>query len=164
MSFALYWVEVIKDMTNKEILYLAYRDEKPQEGFSYAIYLAGLLGAELRVILLERDGFGKRFDDVMSAITFHEANEHEIARRIMSGEEDGGSVASLHAYVAEKCREAGIKVNIHSGFRDTVKAIRDFLRGKRIDMVLLSPSVTQSRSTLRRLVKVSPQPVVTMTR
>jgi len=149
-------------MTKKEILYAAYKDEPMEEGLSYAIYLAGLLGDELRVVLLERRSFREKFDDLMTAITFAEANEHESAREALSGREEGGDTAAIHALLKDRCSEAGINVNIHTGFSDTVMAVKDFLQKRKIDMVLLSPELTRSGHVLKRLVKTSPRPVVTM--
>ena len=39
-----------------------------------------------------------------------------------------------------------------------------FLRQKKVDLVLLSPAVTDSRSLLNKLIKFSPRPVITMAR
>lgn len=147
-------------MKRKEILYVTYNDEPLDEGFSYAIYLAGLLGEKLRVVLLNRNG--NRLEDMMTAVAFAEANEPETAREVLSGQ--GGDSTSLQNYVVERCRDEGIKVNVHSGLDATVSVIRNFISQKNIDLVLLSPFVTGSRNILNKLLKTSPRPVVTMAR
>ena len=71
-------------MSKQEILYVAYRDEPLEEGVSYAMYLASMLGETLRVVLLSPSGIGRKFNDLMTAVTFAEANEPDTAREIMS--------------------------------------------------------------------------------
>jgi len=151
-------------MSKQEILYVAYKDEPLDEGISYALYLSGLLGETLRVVLLSRSGIGRKFNNLMSAVTFAEANERDTAREMLT---DGGDVresASIQNYVTQKCEEEGIEATVHIGLEATVAVIMNFLRQKKIDMVLLSPSVTESRSMLNKVVKFSPRPVITMAR
>lgn len=149
-------------MPNKEILYVTYQDEPLDEGFNYAIYLAGLLGEKLRVVLLNHDG--KRIDDMMAAVTFAEANEHGTAREILGGGGDNKDNATLQNYVVARCHNEGVKCNVHGGIDATVSVIRNFISRKNIDLVLLSPLVTESRNILNKLLKTSPRPVVTMAR
>lgn len=146
-------------MANKEILYVSYNDEPLDDGFSYAIYLAGLLGEKLRVVLLDRHE--SRFEKTMAAVAFAEANEHETAREIMAG--DNGN-SDMQNQVVARCRDEGINVNVHSGLNATVSGIRNFIGSKNIDLVLLSPLVTASRNILNKLQKSSPRPVVTLAR
>ncbi|MEJ2183413.1 MAG: universal stress protein [Nitrospirota bacterium] len=148
----------------KEILYVAYRDESLEEGISYALYLAGQMDAGLRIVLLSRNGFGGKFHNVMDAVAFAEASEHETARRMFAGEEDGDDAASIQSYLVERCSREGIKANVHIGLEGTVSVVQEFLKRKRIDLVLLSPAVTGSRNILNRLLRNSPRPVVTMSR
>jgi len=151
-------------MSKQEILYVAYRDEPLDEGINYAMYLSGLLGETLRVVLLSRGGIGRKFNNLMSAVAFAEANEHDTAREMLT---DGGGVekaASIQNYVMQKCAAEGVEATVHIGLEATVAVILNFLRQKKVDMVLLSPSVTESRSMLNKLVKFSPRPVITMAR
>jgi hypothetical protein len=67
----------------------------------------------------------------------------------------------------EKCRKSGIKVGVSTAATDTVSAIKNILRQNiRIDMVLLSPSITNdgnvTSKVLDKLVKTASRPVVTM--
>lgn len=151
-------------MAGKEILYAAYKDEKIGEGLSYAIYLAGQLGAGLRIVLLSRHGLGEGFDNIMSAIAFAEAGEHETARSMLLGNGNDQDTASLLSYLIEKCGEEGVQANIHTGHPDTVGAIKDFLKQRKTEMVVLSPGVSQTGGILKRLTKISTSPVVTMAR
>ena len=151
-------------MPKQEVLYVAYKDENLDDGISYATYLSNLLGERLRVILLSRGGFGKKLNDLMSAVTFAEANEHETAKRILSHEMDSSEAATIQNYVMQKCESEGIEATVHIGLEATVTVVMNFLRQKKVDMVLLSPEVTESRSMLKKLVKSSPRPVITMAR
>ena len=63
-----------------------------------------------------------------------------------------------------KCETEGIEASVHIGLEATVKVVMNFLRQKKIDLVLLSPQVTDSRSMLNKLIKFSPRPVITMAR
>ncbi|MHB9053808.1 MAG: hypothetical protein ACYC5F_07485 [Thermoleophilia bacterium] len=151
-------------MPQQEILYVGYRDEDLDDGISYAMYLSNMLGERLRVILLSRGGFGRKLSDLMSAVTFAEANEHETAKRILSHETDSNEAAAIQNYVMQKCEGEGIEATVHIGLEATVTVIMNFLRQKKVDLVLLSPEVTESRSMLKKLVKSSPRPVITMAR
>jgi hypothetical protein len=157
-----------KGMATKEILYAAYKDEDIDESLSYAIYLAGQLGAGLRILLLDRLGLSEKLDNVMAAITFAEAGEHETARSFLSddGKVDGNSqdTAALLSHLINKCGEEGVKANIHAGNPDSVEAIKDFLKQGKVEMVVLSPGVTKTGGILKRLTKISASPVVTMAR
>lgn len=151
-------------MSNQEILYVAYKDEPLEAGVSYATYLSNLLGEKLRIVLLNRKGLGERFDDLAAAVTFAEANEHETAREFISGGGNGKAAAALQQELIEKCDGDGVQATVHIGLEATVAVIMNFLKQKKVDLVLLSPSVTTSRSILKKLVKFSPRPVVTMAR
>jgi hypothetical protein len=166
------FAEMKKAMAEKEILYVTYKYEKMEEGLSYAIYLAGQIDGGLRVVLLERPGPAQEIGGTMAEISHVKASGHEAARPLLSeGDasadfkgEDGSDTASLYSLIMQKCSEEGVKVNIHTAPSGTVSAIKDFLKYKKIDMVLLSPEVTRSEEILRRIAKISPTPVVTMAR
>lgn len=151
-------------MSKQEILYVAYRDEPLEDGVSYAMYLANLLGETLRVVLLSPSGIGRKFNDLMTAVTFAEANEPDTAREIMSDDGDTRKAASIQSQLLRKFEEEGIEGSVHIGLDATVKVVMNFLRQKKVDLVLLSPSVTDSRSLLNKLIKFSPRPVITMAR
>lgn len=155
---------VMKEMFRKEILYVSCRDEPIEEGISYALYLAGLMGSGLRIVLLSRNVLAKKFDDLMSAVTFTEANEHETAMQMLAGDRINGDAASIQRYISERCGGEGIRVNVHIGLDASVVVVHDFLNRKKIDLVLLSPAVSESRNILSRLLKRSSRPVVTMSR
>ena len=153
-------------MSNKELLYVAYSDERLEEGISYAIYLSKLRSESLQILLLNRNGTGNdmsRFDELMAAAVFAEAHDLETARGILSG---GGAqaTATLQQYLVEKCQSQGIAASVHTGVEDCAPAIISFLEDAAVDLVLLSPGVSECRDILAKLLESSPRPVVTMVR
>ncbi len=152
----------------KNLLFVTYHDEDCDEGLCYAIYLAKIMNVGITILLVYDNKLMKIFDNVMTAITFAEAGEHETAREAISG--NGPDASDKHITILiNKCRESGVDVNVTTDSRDVVPAVRDFLKQKRaIDMVLLSPSVTGngnvSQRALNRLVRTASRPVVTIAR
>lgn len=145
----------------QEILYVAYWDESVDESFSYAMYLSNMLGEPLRIVLLNQNGLGKKFEDSMTAATFAEAGEPETAQEMLAGY-DESEAGKIQNYLMEKCKGTGIEATVHTGLDATATVVMNFLRNKKIDMVLLSPAVTNSQNILKKLVKYSPRPVITM--
>ncbi len=155
---------------SKNLLFVTYQDEDSEAGLGYAIDLANMMKKGLSVLLLNKKGLWQKFDNLMTAITFAEAGEHETAREILS--EDGAEKKGFRERIAsftERCGKSNVDVSIHTAETDVVSAVKDLLTQKiGIDMVLLSPSVTNnghvSSKELNRLVKTASRPVVTMAR
>ncbi len=154
----------------KQLLFVTYENEDLDEGLNYAIDLAKTMGKDISILIAaNKKTLKEKFDDLMSAVTFAEADDHETARDILYS---GGRTTALEqraAHLAEKCQRSGVNVNIHSVTIDLFSAIKDFLREKTgIDMVLLSPTVTDngnvSARELNKLVRTASRPVVTMAR
>ena len=113
----------------------------------------------------------KKIEDMMTAVAFAEECEHDTARTFIQGPATGEEASAENNLrtIRKKCRQAGVNVNIHTVTMDTVSAVKDFLKHTNgIDIILLSPSVTgkgnMSGGELKRLVKTSSRPVVTMSR
>lgn len=154
-------------MSKQEVLYVAYKNEPLDEGIDYAIYLSSLLEEDLRVMLLSPSGLGKKLSDAMTGVAFAEAGEHEAAREFLNGggpNDQPENAASLQNYLAGKCAKQGVKTTVHIGLEATVAVIMNFLKQKKVDLVILSPSVTANSLVLKKLIKFSPRPVVTMAR
>lgn len=146
----------------KELLFVTRSDEDFDDGLSYAVYLAGMLGEDLRVLLINRRGLSERFDDLMSAITFAEANEQETAVKMLSG--GRGRSEALRSALMEKYGDGRVKVDVQVSERDVFSSVRELLKERnRVDMVLVSPSLTRDNN-IHKLVKSSSRPVVTMSR
>ncbi len=153
----------------KHLLFVTYENEDLDEGLNYAIDLAKTMGKDLSILIAtNKKSLREKFDDLMSAVTFAEAGEQGTAREILSPGEKAGLEEKVER-LAEKCQRSGVNVNIHSVTVELFSAIRDFLREKTgIDMVLLSPSITDngnvSSRELNKLVRTASRPVVTMAR
>ncbi|MBI5739563.1 MAG: hypothetical protein HZA16_02480 [Nitrospirae bacterium] len=150
----------------KQILFVTYQNEDFDEGLSYAIDLAKAMNEDLAILLAHKNKLLKRFEEIMTAITFAEAGEPETAREILSAGPDNGSRTKLNALI-EKCHNAGIAAKVYTVALDAGSAIKDILRQKNsVDMVLLSPSVTEngniSSGELQKLVRTASRPIVTM--
>ena len=151
----------------RNLLFITYRDDDFDDGLSYALDLARMMDRGIDILLLQKKKLSKRFEDLMTAITFAEADEHETARWAMTYQETDSD--GLKDRIAEKCSGSGVSAGIYSALTDTASALRDFLKQKsNIDMVLLSPSITDngnlSSRELKQLVKTASRPIVTMAR
>lgn len=148
--------------SRKELLFVTRRDEDFDDGLSYAIYLAEMLGEDLKVLLISGKNLGEKFSDLMTAVTFAEAGEHETARRIVKGDEVEAD--AIYESLRQRCEGARVSVDIRSSSKDVVAAVTDFLKKEKgVDMVLVSPSITKDKS-ISKLVKNASRPVVTMAR
>lgn len=156
----------------KQLLFVTYESEDLDEGLNYAIDLAKTMDRDISILIASnKKTFRERFDDLMTAVTFAEAGEHEAARQVMAaaGKDSAETMDEKVGHLAERCRMSGIDVNIHSAAMDILSAVKDFLKQTTgIDMVLLGPSVTDSGNVsareLNKLVRTASRPVVTMAR
>lgn len=156
-------------MRGKQLLFVTYHDENFDEGLSYALDLAKTMKDSIEVLIIYRRKALEKFDDMMTAVTFAEAGEHKTARELITEDyrrrdEDYEKKISI---VEETCRKSGIPVEFSAAAIDLVSAIKNLLKqNSRIDMVLLSPSITNdghvTSKLLNKLVKTASRPIVTM--
>lgn len=147
----------------KKLLFTTYRDQSLDQGFSYAIELAKTMDKDLAILLVKKNGISP-FDNLMSAMTFAQAGEHEAAREFISPA-DKEKVDEKLSSIAEKCSGAGIELVTYDSQKEALPAIEDFLRQRDgIEMVLLAPNITRNGSVsdrkLKKLLSLSPRPVV----
>ncbi|MBI5663570.1 MAG: hypothetical protein HZC49_00565 [Nitrospirae bacterium] len=152
----------------RQILFVTYQNEDFDEGLSYAVDLAKAMNKDLTILMVHKRSFLKRFEDVMTAVTFAGAGEHETAREILSGKIESESIEKINM-LTEKFQNSGVVTRVYTVGLDAVSAVKDFLKQKNfVDMVLLSPSVTDngniSSGELQRLVRTASKPIVTMSR
>jgi hypothetical protein len=162
---------VVKEerMKRNQLLFVTYHDENFDDGLSYAVDLAKTLNDGLEILMIYKRKVFEKFEDMMTAITFAEAGEHKTARELISEDyqkKDEDYEKKL-AVIRETCSKSGIAVGFSTAAMDTVGAIKNILRqNARINMVLLSPSVTNdgnvNAKVLNHLVKTASRPVVTM--
>ncbi len=159
-------------MGKRQLLFVTYRDENLEEGVSYAIELAKAMYEDITFLLVQKKAnLMDKLGDLMTAVSFAEADEPETARQIMA---DGSADADkrygqVMAGLVEKCHREGIHAKIEETGQDPVSGIRSFLKNNAgIDKVVLSPAVTGngnvSAKDLNRLVRTASRPIVTMTK
>ncbi len=159
-------------MGKRQLLFVTYGDENLEEGVSYAIELAKAMYEDITLLLVQKkSNIMEKLGNLMTAVSFAEADDHETARQIMAGgSEDGHErLERKLAELAERCKREGVQVNVQHTGLDVVSGIRMFLRDHTgIDKVVLSPAVTEAGNVtakdLNRLVRTASRPIVTMTR
>lgn len=158
-----------EETMKKNILFVTDRSDDTDGGLSYAFDLARTMDKGIAVLLLRKERLMGKFEALMSAVTFAEAGEHETAREILA-EEEGRSAAraaSRPRSLEESCAESGLPTQITSGKGDMVTAVSSYLKSNRnIEMVLLSPSITEGGITrdFKRLLGTVSRPIVTLAR
>jgi hypothetical protein len=158
-------------MKGKQLLFVTYHDENFDEGLSYAMDLARTMKDSISVLLIYKRKIMEKLDDMMTAITFAESDDYKTAREMISEdyERKNEDYEKKLAVITGKCKESNVEVDVSTSAADAVSAVRNMLRqNSRIDMVLLSPSITNdghvTSKVLNRLVKTASRPIVTMAR
>ena len=158
-----------KRMKRNQLLFVTYYDENFEDGLSYALDLAKTMNNGIEILMIYKRKVLEKFGDMMTAITFAEAGEHQTAREMISEDykNQNEDYEKKLATIKEKCTKSGIAVDFSTAATDAISAIKNILRqNTKIDMVLLSPSVTNdgnvNAKVLNKLVKTASRPVVTM--
>ncbi len=158
-------------MGKRQLLFITYYSKNFDEGLSYVIDLAKIMNRGITALMIYKKSLTEKFEDLMTAVAFAEANEHDAARMFIAGDfkKIEGSADEKIAYLLKSCRESGVEADVCITKKDITAAIKDFLGLKTgIEMVLLSPSVASdeglSAKELKRLVRTVSRPIVTMVR
>ena len=159
-------------MEKRQLLFVTHRDDNLAEGVSYAIELAKAMDEDIMLLFVQKQSnlIGK-LENLMTAVAFAEAGEHNTARQIAAEDSRGGEEVynkELDA-VVKKCLHEGIHVSVHTSALDALSGIRNFLKEHwAIDKVVLSPAITAAGNVtskdMSRLVRTVSRPIVTMTR
>lgn len=158
-------------MREKQILFVTYHDENFEDGLSYAIELSKTMKETIQILFIYKRRVLEKMDDIMSAVAFAESDEHKTARELINDDfraRDEDFEKKL-AVLKKRCEKAGIAVDVSAAASDVVAAIKNNLKqNSRIDMVLLSPSITSdgriTSRELNKLVKTASRPIVTMSK
>lgn len=159
-------------MGKRQLLFVTYGGENLEEGVSYAIDLAKAMYEDITLLLVKKPiNLLDKLGNLMTAVSFAEADEHETALELMAGdslEKQAGYDAKLVELMV-RCKQEGISVNVQRTDLDAVSGIRSFLKSNGgIDKVVLSPAMTETGNVtskdLNRLVRTASRPIVTMTR
>ncbi len=159
-------------MGKRQLLFVTLFDDDLEEGVSYAIELAKAMEEDIILLFVQkRSNLNSRLENMMTAITFTEASEHNTAIQIASeGSRCGEKICNKELdAVAERCLREGICLNVYTSPLDALSGIRVFLKEHQaIDKVVLSPAITVagnvSSKDMSRLVRTTSRPIVTMTR
>ena len=71
-------------MKKNQLLFVTYHDENFEEGLSYALDLAKTMNDGIEILMIYKRKVLEKFDDMMTAITFAEAGEHQTAKEMIS--------------------------------------------------------------------------------
>ncbi|HMK60090.1 MAG TPA: hypothetical protein VK452_02955 [Dissulfurispiraceae bacterium] len=154
----------------RQILFVTYDGDSYDEGLSYAIQLTKTLNGCLNAVFVCRAGSTNRFDDLMSAITFAEANDSKSAQQIVEDSDEKARQLDIkRRSLIDTCNAAGINASITKVEEEVYPALKALLEsGKNIDTVLLGPSITSkehlSPRELKKLLKTASTRIVTMER
>jgi len=117
-------------MGKRQLLFVTYRDENLEEGVSYAIELAKAMYEDITLLFVQKQStLMDKFENMMTAVSFAEAGEHDTARQIMTN----GSQGMKEVYekeldaIVKRCLQEGIQVNVHSTGLDAISGIRTLL-------------------------------------
>jgi hypothetical protein len=159
-------------MEKRKLLFVTHRDDNLAEGVSYAIELAKAMDEDIMLLFVQkRPSLIGKLENLMTAVTFAEAGEHNMARQIAA--ENSRGVDELYNKeldaVDKKCLREGIHLRVYTSPLDTISGIKKFLKEHwAIDKVVLSPTITAAGNItskdLSQLVRNVSRPVVTMTR
>ena len=150
----------------RNLLFVSYRDGDFGQDLSYALDLAKMTDKGMAILIVNRKRLADKFEDMMTAVTFAEAGEHDTAIEIMKASEAEDGLKSM---LENKCQDSGMAASVYSTLLDADSSLRKFLKqNNTIDMVILSPSITDngeiSSKELKRLLRTGSRPIVTMTR
>jgi hypothetical protein len=157
-------------MGKRQLLFVTYRDENLEEGVSYAIELAKAMYEDITLLFVQKQSsLMDKLGNMMTAVSFAEAGEHDTAKQIMTSQVEKGIYEKEVDTVVRKCLHEGILANVHATNLDAISGIRKFLKEHAgIDKVVLSPAITEAGNVtskdLNRLVRTASRPIVTMTR
>jgi hypothetical protein len=160
-----------ESMNTKRLLFVTYHDDTSNEGISYALDLAKTMNDSVEVVLIYKRKVLERFEDMMTVVTYAEANDHKTARELISEDyrRQNGDYEKHVALLKEMGLRKGVNVEVSTAAMDTLSAVRNLLRqNSRIDMVLVGPTIAEEGSlnvkALKKLVQRASRPVVMMTR
>lgn len=159
-------------MGKKQLLFVTYHDENLEAGLSYALDLAKTMNEDISILMIYRRKKAlEKLEDYMAAVAFAEEGEFKTARDLITDDlkKRNESFEKKADLLIQRCMQSGIAANVGTTAMDVVSAVKNILRQNiKIDMVLLSPEVTDSGNItakeLNRLVKTASRPIVTMSK
>jgi hypothetical protein len=158
----------MESMEMKEkLLFVTKGGENCDEGFSYVLELAKSLNAGVELLMIYGKGVMDKYEDMMAAVAFAEAGDHETVRELMNAQDKKlkDTAEKKIKELTEKCRETSVELGYQTASEEPINAIKDFLKSRpNINMVLLSPNISGDRKLLdiRKMLKSITKPIVTI--
>jgi hypothetical protein len=154
-------------MLKRQLMLVVHHDENIEEGLSYTLELARIMKKAISILMIYRRKAMKNFEDYMVATTFAEEGDFKTAKEMIIHDlkVKGIDYEERLKLIKEKCKSQGVELTgISSSKGDLISGIKNLVEdNSSIDMVLLSPSVTNSaKDLLYRLMKSLSMPIVTM--
>ena len=153
----------------EKLLFVTKTDGNFDEGFSYVLELAKSLNAGIEMMIVYGKNVMDTYEDVMAAVAFAEAGDHETVRELMKKEQR--EIKDIEEKkikeFAAKCREHSVDFSFRTESGDIITAVRNLLRNiPSIDMVLLSPGLSGNKKLLdiKKMLKQVTRPVVAISR
>jgi hypothetical protein len=149
----------------KQILFVTNESDDIEDAFSYSVDLAKAMDEVITVLIISKKKLIDKFNDVMAAVTFAEADDSETARDILA---EGKAQNSVEGCL-KKFKNAGVSIKVLKSTKGALPAMTDLLKkNNNVDMVLLSPGITSNGEVtareLHRLVRTASRRIVTMAR
>ena len=149
----------------KQILLVTNQNDDIEDALSYSVDLAKAMDEVITVLIVAKKKLLDKFNDVIAAVAFAEADDHKTARDILA---KGNAKNSVEDFL-KKFKDAGVSIKVLKSKKDAVPAVTDLLKQKNnVDMVLLSPGITSKGEVttreLHRLIRTASRPVVTLAR
>jgi len=151
----------------EKLLFVTKGGEDCDKGFSYVLELAKSLNAGIELLMIYGKGVLDKYEDVMAAVAFAEAGDHETVRELMNaqGKKIKDTAEKKINELTEKCRDANIDFSSEVKTGEAIEVVKDFIKNKPcIDMILLSPNLSGDKKLLdvRKILKNITKPIVTM--
>lgn len=158
-----------EETMSDSILFVTKGGEQCDEGFSYVLELAKNLNSAIEVLIMKPAQLASDFEDIMVAATFAEAGDIRTMREVMNAEQcQCRELLQVKiAALTSQSKESNIDLLCHTAEGEVAPAIKSLLGTRRaIDMILLSPSLSQNRKSLdfRKLIKSVSKPIVHISR
>ena len=153
----------------EKLLFVTRGGEDCDNGFSYILELAKTLNAGIAMLLVYNKRAMNTYEDVMAAVAFAEAGDHEMVKELMQEQEKriNETTDKKIQELAEKCSQNSVPFFYEIDVDDPITAIKDFVKNRPgIDMILLSPNLSGNKKSLdlKKLLKNITKPIVTMSK
>lgn len=107
---------------------LVANDDDFGDGLSYVLDLVKMMDRVIAILLLHEKRLSGKFKDLLTAITFAEANEYDTAREILNISESNDKGDEVRHILEEKCNVSGISTTVHTAGNLTSNELNKLVR------------------------------------